>query len=81
MELETYRPMRAGRTYLAQGRFRVYLVRTAAPVYNTTLHVLNHIVFADDGMLAVGQMANMKHYPHGILLRRRTNPRDESASD
>jgi len=33
------------------GFAQVYLVRTQTPVYNTTHHVLKHIVVADESML------------------------------
>ncbi|KIO08518.1 hypothetical protein M404DRAFT_39490, partial [Pisolithus tinctorius Marx 270] len=39
--------------YLSQGGFsHVYLVRTPAPIYNTTHHVLKRIAVASDTMLA-----------------------------
>lgn len=33
------------------GFAQVYLVRTQAPVYNTTHHVLKHVVVANESML------------------------------
>lgn len=60
--------------YLSQGGFaHVYLVRTAAPVYNTTHHVLKRIAVPNEGMLSevkqeVDVMRLLKGHPNIVHL-------------
>ncbi|KAI6153813.1 hypothetical protein BKA82DRAFT_4094338 [Pisolithus tinctorius] len=60
--------------YLSQGGFsHVYLVRTPAPIYNTTHHVLKRIAVASDTMLAevkkeVDIMRILKGHPNVVYL-------------
>ena len=55
-----------GRGTITGGFAHVYLVRTSAPVYGTTHHVLKRIAVANDGMLTdvkkeVDIMVSIKH--------------------
>ncbi|KAI5982740.1 kinase-like domain-containing protein [Pisolithus albus] len=60
--------------YLSQGGFsHVYLVRTPAPIYNTTHHVLKRIAVANETMLAevkkeVDIMRILKGHPNVVYL-------------
>ncbi|KAJ3569732.1 hypothetical protein NP233_g4856 [Leucocoprinus birnbaumii] len=60
--------------YLSQGGFaQVYLVRTQAPVYNTTHHVLKHVVVANESMLTevkkeVDVMRLLRGHPNIVYL-------------
>ncbi|KXN88880.1 Actin-regulating kinase 1 [Leucoagaricus sp. SymC.cos] len=60
--------------YLSQGGFaQVYLVRTQMPVYNTTHHVLKHVVVANELMLTevkkeVDVMRLLRGHPNIVYL-------------
>ncbi|KAF9451415.1 hypothetical protein P691DRAFT_699476 [Macrolepiota fuliginosa MF-IS2] len=60
--------------YLSQGGFaQVYLVRTQVPVYNTTHHVLKHVVVANESMLTevkkeVDVMRLLRGHPNIVYL-------------
>ncbi|KAF7784170.1 hypothetical protein Agabi119p4_335 [Agaricus bisporus var. burnettii] len=60
--------------YLSQGGFaQVYLVRTQAPVHNTTHHVLKHVVVANESMLTevkkeVDVMRLLRGHPNIVYL-------------
>lgn len=60
--------------YLSQGGFaQVYLARTPTPVYNTTHHVLKHVVVANEAMLTevkkeVDVMRLLRGHPNIVYL-------------